>query len=394
MNKGIISIISGAAFLMATSAIGPGFITQTAYFTEKHKSSFSFVIITTVIIDIIIQLNIWQILSITKMRAQDLANKLIPYSGYIISIMIIIGGFTFNIANIGGAALGINVIFGTDQFTGSIISTLIAVFIFIKKEMGGVLDHFTRTLGIIMLFMIAYVLFKTHPPITQTFSEIIKPSEISLYTILTIIGGTSGGYIPFAGAHRIIDANLVGIKYLKTIRLGTLNGITITGTMRYLLFLAFLGVVITGFTLDPGNPPASAFKQAMGNVGYKIFGIILWCASITSIVGSAYTSISFIKTYSKKIFTYENYFIIAFILISLFAFITIGKPVKLLIFAGSINALILPISLFIIILAVFNKKFVGDYRHPKILTLLGLVITIFIGWIGVKNLTQIFDILK
>ena len=300
----------------------------------------------------------------------------------------------FNIANIGGAALGINVIFGINPITGSIISTLIAVFIFIKKEIGSALDHFTRTLGIVMLLMIVYVLFKTQPPVTDTFIEIINPSEIKFLTILTIVGGTSGGYIPFAGVHRIIDANLVGIKHLKAVRLGTLNGITITGTMRYLLFLAFLGVVITGFTLDPENPPASAFKYSMGNIGYKIFGIILWCASITSIAGSAYTSISFIKTYSKKIFNYENYFIIAFILISLFVFVTIGKPVKLLIFAGSINALILPVSLFIIILAVFNKKLIGGYNHPKILTLSGFIITVFIGWMGVKNLTQIFDILK
>jgi Mn2+/Fe2+ NRAMP family transporter len=394
MNKGIFGIISGAAFLMATSSIGPGFITQTAYFTEIHKSAFAFAIITSIIIDIIIQLNIWQILSISKLRAQDLANKIIPYSGYLISLMIIIGGFTFNIANIGGAALGINVLFGSNFFAGAIISSLIAVTIFLKKQIGDILDKFTSTLGIVMLIMIFYVLFKTQPPVMHTFQEIITPSEINFLTILTIVGGTVGGYISFSGAHRIIDANLVGLKYLKTIRLGAFNGIVITGTMRYLLFLAFLGVIVTGFTLDPENPPASAFKFSMGKLGYKIFGIILWCASITSIAGSAYTSISFVKTYSKKILTYENYFIIAFILISLLVFITIGKPVKLLIFAGSINALILPLSLFIILLSVFKKDILGQYNHSKILTIMGFIVIIFIGWMGIKNFSQVFVILK
>ena len=394
MNKNIFSIITGAAFLMATSSIGPGFLTQTAYFTEIHKSAFAFAIITSILIDIIIQLNIWQILSITKLRAQDLANKIIPYSGYLISLMIIIGGFAFNIANIGGAALGINVIFGTDLITGSIISALIAVLIFIKKEMGNILDHFARTLGIVMIIMVIYVLFKTKPPVVLTFKEIIQPSEINFLTILTIVGGTVGGYISFAGAHRIIDAKLVGIKYLKTIRIGAINGIIITGLMRYLLFLAFLGIVVTGISLDPENPPASAFKYGMGTIGYKIFGIILWCASITSIVGSAYTSISFIKTYSKKIFSFENYFIIAFILLSLSMFIFIGKPVKLLIFAGSINALVLPITLFIILLSVFNKNIFNGYKHSKILTIAGFIMIFFIGWMGIKNFIQIFDILK
>jgi Mn2+/Fe2+ NRAMP family transporter len=394
MNKGIFNIITGAAFLMATSSIGPGFLTQTAYFTEIHKSAFAFAIIISILIDIIIQLNIWQILSISKLRAQDLANKIIPYSGYFISLMIIIGGFAFNIANIGGAALGINVIFGTDLITGGIISSLIAVLIFIKREIGNILDRFTRTLGIVMLIMVTYVLFKTQPPVMLTFKEIIRPSEINFLTILTIVGGTVGGYISFAGAHRIIDANLVGIKYLKTIRIGATNGIVITGLMRYLLFLAFLGVVVTGISLDPENPPASAFKYGMGTMGYKIFGVILWCASITSIVGSAYTSISFVKTYSKKIFDLENYFIIIFILFSLSMFIFIGKPVKLLIFAGSINALVLPLALFVILLSVFNKKIFHGYKHSKILTILGFIIIFFIGWMGIKNFIQIFDILK
>ena len=36
--------IYGAAFLMATSAIGPGFLTQTASFTGRLNSSFGIVV--------------------------------------------------------------------------------------------------------------------------------------------------------------------------------------------------------------------------------------------------------------------------------------------------------------------------------------------------------------
>lgn len=34
------SILTGAAFLMATSAIGPGFLTQTTVFTQSLGASF------------------------------------------------------------------------------------------------------------------------------------------------------------------------------------------------------------------------------------------------------------------------------------------------------------------------------------------------------------------
>jgi Mn2+/Fe2+ NRAMP family transporter len=44
---------------------------------------------------------------------------------------------------------------------------------------------------------------------------------------------------------------------------------------------------MAGGLLDPKNPAASVFQIASGNIGYKIFGIVLWSAAITSVVGSA-----------------------------------------------------------------------------------------------------------
>ena len=49
-NKKGSGAILGAAFIMATSAIGPGFLTQTAEFTGKYGASFGFVILVTVLL--------------------------------------------------------------------------------------------------------------------------------------------------------------------------------------------------------------------------------------------------------------------------------------------------------------------------------------------------------
>ncbi len=71
----------GAAFLMATSAIGPGFLTQTATFTSSLGSSFGFVVLVAVILSAIAQLNIWKVLCGTGLRGQDISNKLLPGLG-------------------------------------------------------------------------------------------------------------------------------------------------------------------------------------------------------------------------------------------------------------------------------------------------------------------------
>jgi Mn2+/Fe2+ NRAMP family transporter len=47
-NKSISSTILGAAFLMATSAVGPGFLTQTTVFTKQLAASFGFVILLSI----------------------------------------------------------------------------------------------------------------------------------------------------------------------------------------------------------------------------------------------------------------------------------------------------------------------------------------------------------
>ena len=63
-------------------------------------------------------------------------------------------------------------------------------------------------------------------------------------------------------------------------------GILTTGIMRTLLFLAVLGVVVTGVTLSD-NPPASVFQHAIGPIGKNIFGVVIF-AAMSSVIGSIY----------------------------------------------------------------------------------------------------------
>jgi Mn2+/Fe2+ NRAMP family transporter len=104
----------GAAFLMANSSIGPGFLTQTTVFTYQLLSSFGFVILVSLLLDIGAQLNTWRIITMSEMRAQDISNQLFPGWGYCISFLVVAGGFAFNIANIAGCGLGLNVLTGLD----------------------------------------------------------------------------------------------------------------------------------------------------------------------------------------------------------------------------------------------------------------------------------------
>src|SRR3954453_18921901 len=142
------SAILGAAFLMAISAIGPGFLTQTAKFTAELSTSFGFVILISLLLDIGAQVNIWRIVAVSNHRAQDIANKVFPGLGWILALLIAFGGLVFNIGNVGGCGLGLNAFVNLNTSLGAVISCFVALAIFWYKEAGRVMDLFTKVLGI------------------------------------------------------------------------------------------------------------------------------------------------------------------------------------------------------------------------------------------------------
>lgn len=306
----------GAALLMATSAIGPGFLTQTTVFTKSLGASFGFVILVSILIDIGVQLNIWRVIAASEMRAQDIANKLLPGLGGFISLLIILGGLAFNIGNVAGAGLGLEALFGVDVTKGACIAAAIAIAVFLNKQIGKAMDRFTQFMGGIMILAFIYIAWISSPPLQQAAMRTVVPVKVDFVSIITLVGGTVGGYITFAGGHRLIDAGVKGVSALSTVNRSAVMGISVASLVRVCLFLASLGMISQGIAIDDGNPTASVFQLAAGNFGYRLFGLVMFAAAITSIVGSAYTSVSFIKTFDRRIAKNENWIIIAFILIS------------------------------------------------------------------------------
>lgn len=342
----------GAAFLMATSAIGPGFLTQTATFTGSLGASFGFVILASILLSAFAQMNIWRVLCTTGLRGQDVANKVLPGLGYVVAFMVALGGLVFNIGNVGGGALGFNTLLGIPTEIGYILAGAVAILVFLLKDAKAMMDNLTKVLGGVMIVVILVVIFVVKPPVGDALVNTFVPevgysNKELMNAIITLLGGTVGGYITFAGAHRLIDAGITGEKNLKEINKSSVMGIGIAALVRVLLFLAVLGVVVKGGIdlASSGNPAADAFRAGAGEIGYRFAGLVLLCAAITSIIGAAYTSVSFLKTFHPAIEKNENWVIIAFIAVSTVIMLVLGQPATLLVLAGALNGLILPITL-------------------------------------------------
>jgi Mn2+/Fe2+ NRAMP family transporter len=382
---------TGAAFLMATAAVGPGFITQTTVFTGQLFTSFGFAILISIVLDIIVQLNIWRVIAVSGKKAPEVVNSVLPGLGIVLVVLVASGGFVFNMGNIGGCSLALNSLFGLSLPMGALISGCLAIILFLVKEFGKAMDFFTKLLGLVMIGLMVYVAIVASPPVGSLIIHSVFPEKIDVIAIVTLVGGTVGGYISFAGAHRMLDAGIKGDGQLDEINKGAVTGIILSGIMRILLFAAVAGVIARGFVLPAENPAAAVFGQAAGSAGLKIFGVILWAAAITSVVAAAYTSVSFIASIHAWTASRQRYVIIGFIIASTIVFTLAGSPTQLLVRAGTINGLVLPIALAGILVAAGTSTLLKGYRHPRWLLYSGWLVIVVLSIMSIMALVLMWE---
>jgi Mn2+/Fe2+ NRAMP family transporter len=78
--------------------------------------------------------------------------------------------------------------------------------------------------------------------------------------------------------------------------------------------------------------------------------------------------------------------------VSLAVFLFLQNPVWLLILAGSLNGLILPLTLAVVLLASRRRDLMGEYRHPSPLAMAGWVaflVSVYAGVISVLELRSL-----
>lgn len=388
------STLIGAMFLMATSAIGPGFITQTTTFTVSLGAAFAFAIAASILVDIALQLNVWRVIGVSGRRAQELGNLVAPGLGYVMAALLFVGGLVFNIGNVSGTGLGLDAMLGLDPKIGGALSALIAIGIFLSKKAGVAMDRVVLVLGALMILLTTYIAITSGPPVGSALKNVVLPDQVEFLAITTLIGGTIGGYIVYAGAHRLLDSGVSGPQHVRDITRGSITGILITGVMRIVLFLAILGVVAGGSALDPKNPAASAFQQAAGEFGLRAFGVVLWAAAITSVIGASYTTVTFVTSRTTTSDRTRTTLVVAFIAVSTVIFLSVGTaPTQLLVFAGAFNGLLLPVGIGVLLWVAWQRTdLLRGYRYPRWLLALGGAAWLLTIYLAVRSVKPVFEL--
>lgn len=383
----------GAMFLMATSAVGPGFITQTATFTHQLGAAFAFAILVSVLIDIAVQLNVWRVIGVSGLYAQHLGNRILPGVGWALAVLIFFGGVVFNIGNIAGAGMGLNALAGLDARIGGALSVAIALLIFLSKRAGIALDRVVVACGALLILLMIYMSITTAPPVGEALKQTVLPEQVDFFVITTLVGGTVGGYITYAGAHRLIASGNTGPENVRAITRTSVMGIVVASIIRFLLFLAILGVVTTGVSLAEDNVAAEAFGAALGEIGLRVFGLVFWVAAITSILGATFTTVSFLTTPKTSERT-KNLYFSGFLVLTCSVFLTLGQaPQTLLIMAGAFNGVVLPLGFTVVLYAAWRRRdLLQGYRYPTWLLIIGVLAWLLTLYMGANSLTGLAEL--
>lgn len=78
------------------------------------------------------------------------------------------------------------------------------------------MDVVSMILGVVMILVVAYVMVVSNPPYGDALVHTFAPEHPVklILPIITLVGGTVGGYITFAGAHRLLDSGMKGKRIL------------------------------------------------------------------------------------------------------------------------------------------------------------------------------------
>lgn len=392
------SAVLGAAFLMAASAVGPGFLIQTSRFSAEGGMPFFYAILFVTLADIVTKANIWSVVGASGMTGAQLADGVQKGLGTALTVMIVFGGLAFNVGNIGGAALGLSALCGLPERIGALVGGLLAAGIFCFHSAKRIVDRLAVILSAIIVAVVLAVCIRTQPPLLKTVTTLpqLRTLPGMFFPLITLLGGACGGYIPFSGAHRLLET---GERTPASFRRAAVLGASVSGLIRLLLFFCVIGACCAGRAFlseraaaiaGADNPAAQTFYLAAGEWGKRLFGVLLLCAGLACTVGAAYTSVTFLRTLHPLLARHERACILGMIGVSVLILLIFGRASTFAVLAGTVNGFVLPLSLTCILLASGSRSIVGEYRHPLPLTIAGWIVAALSAMLAVRSLLALF----
>jgi len=293
-----------------------------------------------------------------------------------VMVLFIIANLTCTIAEFAGIAASME-LFGVHKYISVPLSAFVVWFVVVK----GNFKQVERFLIAISMIYLTYVFsgFMANPPWHEVARQIAVPhirlDKDYILLFITMVGTTITPYMQFYLQSAVVDKG-VRIEEYKYAKFDVYAGSIMT------VFIAFFIIIATGTILHPAGvevdsaeAAALALQPLAGNFASHLFAIGLLNASfLAAFVLPLATAYGLSEAFGwesgiNKTFREAPQFLgfyTAFIVIGAGVIMIPEVPlIRIMFFSQTINGILLPIVLIIMLRLVNNKELMGEYVNSK-----------------------------
>ncbi|AKA36474.1 Nramp family divalent metal transporter [Flagellimonas lutaonensis] len=391
----------GPGALVAAAFIGPGTITACTLAGVGFGYALLWAVLLSVLATMFLQEMAARLGIVTQMGLADTLNNQLPSKAIrylVITIVlgaILVGNAAYEAGNIGGAALGLEAVFGENHTMYHPYVVGFLSFILLWWGSYKFLEKVFMALIALMSISFLCTAILTGPDLIALLKGIFVPTmpSESLLTVMALIGTTIVPYNLF------LHASLVNEKWkskndLKAARTDTVVSIALGGLVSMAIVVA--AAAIPSEEVTNAMHLTMALEPLYGEVARYFMGIGLFAAGITSSItaplAAAYVANSCFG-WKAKLHDWRFRLVWMAILSLGVFFLSFGiKPIEVIKFAQIANGILLPAIAFLLVWMVNKKQLMGAHSNNRLQNLVAIIIVALTVLLGAKSIIKVLEL--
>lgn len=392
----------GPAAIICATVIGPGTVTTCSLAGVNYQYALGWAVLFAAVSTIILQLMASRLGIITgrglaeNIRAMFGDSWLKVLFAVIVVFAIGVGNSAYQSGNMVGAVMGLMTVFGFDRLFWTTLITGI-VFALLWSGKYNLLEKIMTVLVAVMVFLFVATAIVVRPDLGELFAGLLIP-QIPAGSVLVAMGVIGTTIVPHCFfMHSAISATKWQGSDLNTAlaenKIDVIFNITMAGIISLAIIITGAALYGKGMNVKSGLDLARQLEPLLGAWAKYFFGLGLFAAGITSAIAapmSAAYAITGILGWSTDLKAGKFRVIWIIVLAAGYLVSSTGTNlIQIIVLAQAFNGILLPLSAVILLIAMNNKKFLGQYVNTKIQNIFGAGILIVTVALGAKTLYSV-----
>jgi manganese transport protein len=398
---------AGPGFLVAAAFIGPGTLVTASRAGAGYGTALLwtvlFSVVTTVILqDMAARVGLAGRRGLAEAIRDSLANPVVRAGALgLIATTILIGNAAFQTGNLLGASLGISLLTGLPQgllvvIVGGLAGTLLMTGTY--KTIQNALVALVGLMSVVF-FLVAVL---SAPDFGALLSGLLIPRipQGGMLTVLALIGTTVIPYNLFLHASAVLErwpdaeSNEANIRESRQ---DTLCSVALGGLITAAVVIAAAPLLGQGADAADAATVAARLEPLLGRAAPLFFGIGLFSAGLTSAItaplAAAYAA-GGAMGWGADLRSGRFRLLWGFVLLTgMFCGIFLGaSPYQIILFAQAGNAVVLPLTLVLLLVAVNHRGIMGKHRNSRLANVLGVLVVFVIFGLSMVQLARVFGL--